>query len=126
MKLVFSSVLESDFAERVGYFSEHAGDKVSIRFEDAVCQIIELLETTSFFFAYASKGWICRACCKPVNRRLACQPWLLNRSEGWSQLSGSNRRPTVYKTVTPVIFGPLFTGFSLLFILFLTPALPPC
>ncbi len=43
MKLIFSSIFESDFAELVGYFSAQAGDKVSTRFEDSVCQIVELL-----------------------------------------------------------------------------------
>ncbi len=45
MKLVFSSVFESDFAELVGYFHENAGAKVSVRFENEVCRLVELLQT---------------------------------------------------------------------------------
>ena len=43
MKLVFSSVFESDFAELAGYFFEQAGLAVSSRFEDSVCQLTKLL-----------------------------------------------------------------------------------
>ena len=43
MKLVFSSVFESDFAELVGYFFEQAGVEVSFRFEESVCRLTKLL-----------------------------------------------------------------------------------
>ncbi len=43
MRLVFSSVFESDFAELVGYFFEQAGADVSSRFEDSVCRLTKLL-----------------------------------------------------------------------------------
>ena len=43
MKLVFSSVFESDFAELVGYFFEQAGMAVSTRFENSVCRLAKLL-----------------------------------------------------------------------------------
>jgi len=43
VKLIFSSVFESDFAELVGYFQEQAGGSVSSRFENAVCRLLELL-----------------------------------------------------------------------------------
>jgi plasmid stabilization system protein ParE len=43
VKLVFSSVFESDFAELVGYFFEQAGMEVSSRFEDSVCRLAKLL-----------------------------------------------------------------------------------
>ena len=43
MKLVFSSVFESDFAELAGYFFEQAGTEVSLRFEDSVCRPTALL-----------------------------------------------------------------------------------
>jgi len=36
---------------------------------------------------------------RAVLEKLACQPWLAPASEGWSQLSDLNRRPTVYKSV---------------------------
>jgi len=43
MKLIFSSVFESDFAELVGYFHEQGGGKVSAQFEESVCRLVELL-----------------------------------------------------------------------------------
>ncbi len=43
MKLIFGSVFEEDFAELVGYFAAAAGPEVSIRFEDRVCRLTELL-----------------------------------------------------------------------------------
>lgn len=44
MKLVFSSVFESYFAELVGYFHKNAGTKVSMRFDNGVCRLVELLQ----------------------------------------------------------------------------------
>jgi len=43
MKLIFSSVFEGDFAELVACLYEQAGEKVSTRFEDSVCQVVSLL-----------------------------------------------------------------------------------
>jgi len=43
VKLVFSSVFESDFAELVGYFFEQAGAEVSLGFEESVCRLAKLL-----------------------------------------------------------------------------------
>ena len=44
MKLIFSSVFESDFAELVGYFSEQGGGKVSTKFEESICRSVKLLD----------------------------------------------------------------------------------
>lgn len=43
MKLVFSSVFEGDFAELVAYFQDNAGSDLSVRFENQICELIELL-----------------------------------------------------------------------------------
>lgn len=43
MKVVFSSVLESDFLELVAYFHERGGRTLSVRFEDRVCNLVDLL-----------------------------------------------------------------------------------
>lgn len=43
MKLVFSSVFEADFAELVAYFHDNAGSDLSVRFENQICELIELL-----------------------------------------------------------------------------------
>lgn len=43
MKLVFSSVFEADFAELVAYFQDNAGSDLSVRFENQICDLIELL-----------------------------------------------------------------------------------
>ncbi len=43
MKLVFSSVFEADFAELVAYFQDNAGSDLSVRFENQICELIELL-----------------------------------------------------------------------------------
>ncbi len=43
MKLVFSSLFEADFAELVAYFHEKGGQELSLRFEDEVCRLVELL-----------------------------------------------------------------------------------
>jgi plasmid stabilization system protein ParE len=46
MNLIFSSVFESDFAELVGYFQEQGGTTVSVKFEESLCRLTELLEKT--------------------------------------------------------------------------------
>ncbi len=43
MNLVFSSVFEADFAELVAYFQDNAGTDLSVRFENQICELIELL-----------------------------------------------------------------------------------
>ena len=43
MKLVFSSVFEGDFAELVAYFHDNAGRDLSVRFENQICELIDLL-----------------------------------------------------------------------------------
>ena len=43
MKLVFSSVFEADFAELVAYFHDNAGSDLSVRVENEICRLIELL-----------------------------------------------------------------------------------
>ena len=43
MNLVFSSVFEADFAELVAYFQDNAGTDLSVRFENQICDLIELL-----------------------------------------------------------------------------------
>ncbi len=43
MKLVFSSVFEADFAELIAYFQDKAGSDLSVRFENQICQLTELL-----------------------------------------------------------------------------------
>ncbi len=43
MKLVFSSVFEADFAELVAYFHDNSGSDLSVRFENQICELIELL-----------------------------------------------------------------------------------
>jgi len=43
MKLVFSSVFEGDFAELVAYFQDNAGSDLSVRFENQICELIDLL-----------------------------------------------------------------------------------
>ena len=44
MKLIFSSVFESDYAELVGYFHEQAGELVSVRFEKSFEHLAALLQ----------------------------------------------------------------------------------
>ena len=44
MKLVFSSVFETDFAELVAYFHQNAGTPVSLRFENEICRLAKLLQ----------------------------------------------------------------------------------
>lgn len=43
MKLVFSSVFEADFAELIAYFQDNAGTDLSVRFENQICHLAELL-----------------------------------------------------------------------------------
>jgi addiction module RelE/StbE family toxin len=43
MKLVFSSVFEADFAELIAYFQDNVGTDLSLRFENQICQLTELL-----------------------------------------------------------------------------------
>jgi len=43
MKLVFSSAFEADFAELVAYFQDNAGSDLSVRFENQICELVELL-----------------------------------------------------------------------------------
>ena len=44
MKLVFSSVFESDLAELAGYFSAQAGAEVSAKFETEICRLLDLID----------------------------------------------------------------------------------
>ena len=43
MRLVFSSVFEADFAELVAYFQDNGGSNLSLRFENQICRLTELL-----------------------------------------------------------------------------------
>lgn len=43
MNLIFASVFESDLAELSGYFSEQGGASVSLRFEESVCRMVDLI-----------------------------------------------------------------------------------
>src|SRR5688500_4410910 len=43
VKLVFSSRFEEDFAELGFYFAGHRWEALAVRFENAVCELVELL-----------------------------------------------------------------------------------
>ena len=44
MKLIFSSVFESDLAELSGYFSAQAGAAVALKFEEEICSVLALIQ----------------------------------------------------------------------------------